>query len=235
MSGLSSGVSRSASTSLAARAAARRARCRIWSLCLSSSIPTYVFTYRSNIASLTSRLYTLFPSHKCCTLSISLAPARRSVRYASALSALAALMELARAYLHRKHESLPRKLCAPHFWQLQSPCFHLELEAAPPPAAFSVAFAFLASPSLSFLLLLEDLSIFLSFFLRFFFTPPSTAVALSLGLVGFGRSRFGLRGLRFAGLSAAAVRSDALLSSACPVGEGGEYQRRREGKTCSRD
>jgi hypothetical protein len=72
---------------------------------------------------------------------------------------------------------------------------------------------------------LEDLSFFLSFFLRFFFTPPSTAVALSLGLVGFGRSRFGLRGLRFAGLSAAA---DALLSSACAVSEGGECQRGRE-------
>ena len=96
---------------------------------------------------------------------------------------------------------------------------------APPPAAFSIAFSILASPSLSFLLLLEDLSFFLSFFLRFFFTPPSTAVALSLGLVGFGRSRFGLRGLRFAGLSAAA---DALLSSACAVSEGGECQRGRE-------
>jgi hypothetical protein len=71
---------------------------------------------------------------------------------------------------------------------------------------------------------LEDLSFFLSFFLRFFFTPPSTAVALSLGLVGFGRSRFGLRGLRFAGLSAAAD----VLSSACAVSEGGECQRGRE-------
>ena len=106
--------------------------------------------------------------------------------YVSALSALAALTELARGYLHRKHESLPRKLCAPHFWQLQSPCFHLELELppAPPPAAFSIAFSILQRPYLVILpLALGGLVLLLSFLLLLH--PAVHRRRLVLGLGGF--------------------------------------------------
>ena len=166
-------------------------------------------------------MYAALPSHKCWTSSISDAPPPpdpRFVRYASALSADAAFTEFARAYLHRKHESFPRKLCAPHFWQLQSPCFHLdEVGGAPPPGFLSsvavavVGATAVASPLSFFPCFLSFF--FLSFFTLFFFTPPSTSRALSLGAVGFGRSFFGFLGARFVGFVSAAPES-LVLSSA---------------------
>mmetsp|Transcript_36148 Transcript_36148/g.89072 ORF Transcript_36148/g.89072 Transcript_36148/m.89072 type:complete len:212 (+) Transcript_36148:601-1236(+) len=128
-------------------------------------------------------------------------------------------MELALAYLQRKHASLPRKLWAPHFAHAQSPGFHLlaSFLPPPPPPSFLDLFAgdllLLPLPPTPFLgylapllLLMPPTALALGVFgLRTFLaglvTPAvARAVAAEAGVnSGFLRSPLGLRGLRFFG------------------------------------